>query len=487
MSLWGKPTSKSKLPVVRIEKVPVKKVTVEAPKVLPKRPNDRLIPKRATPSLSARSSSTSLRGSSPSSTPRKQAISRKRSPAYNRLESDSSDDSDASEDARQNKRQKVADLDAQDPTRRLIARKPFSERDSRDLIHARSIASLKLNFRRFFTDSDEVEVALQYPGSSVRERYELVYRNDCFDPIEEILGVVKEFGEFFVDGDMKDTLLNPDTGIYRKLERARNLKTFAGFKNAISLYNNAVQSLRSDGKLQESLEQKHSLPESLVVRIMTQAYDRAVSPKVDLLRKYENGTNEIYGELKSNLVYKILVETGITSKQVFVDLGSGVANVVLQAALQVGCESWGCEIMENACKLADAQKIEFEARCRLWGIQPGRARLERGDFMLNEKIRSALQRADVVLVNNEVFTPELNVSLVNLFLDLKEGCKIVSLKSFVPPNRKITSYNKYDPSNILEVEKKTYSTKSVSWKDEGGDYYVATKNSARLQQVEDSE
>lgn len=275
--------------------------------------------------------------------------------------------------------------------------------------------------------------------------------------------------------------MNPDNGIIRRLERAKNLRSLEGFRNGLDDYNAAVESLRDRGNIAATLDKKHSLPESLVVRIMTQTYDRAVSPKVDLLRKYENGTNEIYGELKSNLVYKILVETQITSKQVFVDLGSGVANVVLQAALQVGCESWGCEIMENACSLAEAQKAEFEARCRLWGLRPGLTRLEHGDFMMNDEIRGALQRADVVLVNNEVFTPELNVSLVNLFLDLKEGCKVVSLKSFVPQNRKISNYNNNDPSNILEVEKKTYSTKSVSWKDEGGDYYIATKDSSRLQ------
>lgn len=307
-----------------------------------------------------------------------------------------------------------------------------------------------------------------------------MFKKDSFDPVEEILGVIKEFTNYFLDPENSEPFLNPETGIIRRLERGRNLSSLEGFGKAIVDYNSAVETLRQRQDIARSLEKKHGIPESLVVRIMTQTYDRAVSPKVDLLRKYENGTNEIYGELKSNLVYKILVETQITSKQVFVDLGSGVANVVLQAALQVGCESWGCEIMENACSLAEAQKAEFEARCRLWGLQPGLTRLERGDFMVNEEIRATLQRADVVLVNNEVFTPELNVSLVNLFLDLKEGCKIVSLKSFVPENRKISNYNNNDPSNILDVVKKSYSTKSVSWKDEGGNYYIATKDSTRL-------
>ncbi|KFY48671.1 hypothetical protein V495_01131 [Pseudogymnoascus sp. VKM F-4514 (FW-929)] len=414
------------------------------------------------------------------------SISRKRSPVYQRIESDSSED-ESQESPPVNKRQRLTPGELDDPARSLPSRKQFSQIDSTLLIHAADIASHKLGYRAAFggTDLEEAPVGLQYPGSSIAERYELVFKKDSFDPVEEILGVIKDFTDFFLDDENAKPFVDPDTGIIRRLERARNLGSLEGFKSALIDYNSAVESLRLGKDIASILDKKHGVSESLVVRIMAQTYDRAVSPKVDLLRKYENGTNEIYGELKSNLVYKILAETKITSKQVFVDLGSGVANVVLQAALQVGCESWGCEIMENACSIAEAQKAEFEARCRLWGLQPGLTRLERGDFMVNEDIREALQRADVVLVNNEVFTPELNVSLVNLFLDLKEGCKIVSLKSFVPENRKISNYNNNDPSNILDVAKKAYSTKSVSWKDEGGNYYIATKDSTRLQSYGD--
>ncbi len=486
MSFWKKnpPSAKAKPPVIRYEKVPVKKTAVTTSTTRSSRTSTptRQISNRLSSNLVVRNNAPAT-GDTYSTTlsPKKHAVSRKRSPVYQRIESDSSDDE--SDDASIfNKRQRLSSHESlEDPDRSLRARKPFSQSDSKVLVHAADIAAVKLGFKPCFGKADDVSVSLRYPGSTIRERYDLVYRNDCFDPVEEIIGVFKEVGGFFAPLEAVDKFLNTDNGFIRKLERARNLKSMEEFRSALDAYNAVVEAMSKDDKSKALLDIKHSLPESLVVRIMTQTYDRAVSPKVDLLRKYDNGTNEVYGELKSNLVYKILVETGLTSKQVFVDLGSGVANVVLQAALQVGCESWGCEIMDNACSLADAQKAEFGARCRLWGIQPGPAKLRRGDFMVNEDIRGALQRADVVLVNNEVFTPELNVCLVNLFLDLKEGCKIVSLKSFVPPNRKITKYNNNDPSNILEVEKKTYSTKSVSWKDEGGDYYIATKNSKRLQ------
>lgn len=217
------------------------------------------------------------------------------------------------------------------------------------------------------------------------------------------------------------------------------------------------------------------LPRNLVAFILDQVYDRTVAPKVELLSKYENGTDYVYGELLHPFISKILVEqTKMTSDQVFVDLGSGVGNVCLQAALEIGCDSWGCEMMDNACNLAEAQTKEFGARCMLWGIKPGKVHLERGDFRRNTIIHDALKRADVVLVNNKAFTSQLNDDLVRMFLDLKPGCKIISLRSFVADFK--SSHNINDVgSTILDVEECAYPEGYVSWTNAGGPYFISTR------------
>jgi H3 lysine-79-specific histone-lysine N-methyltransferase len=148
--------------------------------------------------------------------------------------------------------------------------------------------------------------------------------------------------------------------------------------------------------------------------------------------------------------------------------------VVLQAALEIGCESWGCEMMENACNLGEAQKKEFDARCTLWGIKPGKAHLERGDFRHNQHILEALRRADVILVNNKAFTSSLNDDLTRMFLDLKPGAKIVSLKSFVAEKNNNHNINDVG-SRILDVEECTYPEGYVSWTNAGGSYFISTR------------
>jgi H3 lysine-79-specific histone-lysine N-methyltransferase len=79
-----------------------------------------------------------------------------------------------------------------------------------------------------------------------------------------------------------------------------------------------------------------------------------------------------------------------------------------------------------------------------------------------------------VLVNNKAFTPALNDDLVRMFLDLKKGCKVISLKSFVANSKSTHNINDVG-STILDVEEHTYPEGYVSWTNAGGDYYIATR------------
>ncbi|KAK9321430.1 histone methylation DOT1 [Lipomyces orientalis] len=214
--------------------------------------------------------------------------------------------------------------------------------------------------------------------------------------------------------------------------------------------------------------------------ILGHIYSRIVSPHVNELRKYTAFSNNVYGELLPKFVSRIFKELELSSDQVFVDLGSGVGNCVLQAALEIGCESYGCEMMEIAAELADKQAVEFQERLKLWGIKAGLVRLITGDFLKSDEIGEVLQKTDLLLVNNYAFDAELNGNLVHMFLDLRDGTKIVSLKSFVPPGHTITSHNVESPINLLQVDEREFFSGSVSWTDAPGKYYVSTIDRGRI-------
>lgn len=293
--------------------------------------------------------------------------------------------------------------------------------------------------------------------------------------VKEIITVVKYVADVYLDDDEAKPLTNRENGIIRRLERASSTAVwdYKAFKSAVSDFNDRLLMLYSDGTIAKNLKKTHDLPPDLVAFILNQIYERTVSQSVELLRKYENGTDFVYGELKHVFITDLLVRRlKMTSSQVFVDLGSGVGNVALQAALEIGCESWGCEIMENACNLAVAQKKEFTSRCRLWGLAPGKVRLLRGDFTQDTQVHEALKRADVVLVNNQAFTSKLNDTLVTMFLDLKQGCKIISLRNLVHDS----GHNINDVgTTILDVEHHRYPEGYVSWTDSPGTFCISTR------------
>ncbi|KAL8944725.1 MAG: hypothetical protein Q9216_000294 [Gyalolechia sp. 2 TL-2023] len=354
------------------------------------------------------------------------------------------------------------------------------------MVHAADFASLdKLpKYRLAFPEDSEFHaVALQYPSASQQEKFELVepVQSDDFKPLDDIKETLEVVVNHYMPATDASTFKDDSHGLLRRLKRAREKKDGALYTALIHEWNDIVIRLRCDGVFSEILDKLGPLDLRLIERILTQTYARTVSPRVSTLRQYENGTDNVYGELLPKFVSDIFRITGLGPEHVFVDLGSGVGNVVLQAALEIGCESWGCEIMENACVLASLQEQEFKARCRLWGIASGDINLQRGDFLENTTIHKALQKADVVLINNQAFTPTLNDHLTSHFLDLKEGCQVVSLKSFVPTGHKITSRNLNSAYNVLDVAEKHYYSACVSWTDAPGSYFISRKDSSGLQ------
>lgn len=79
------------------------------------------------------------------------------------------------------------------------------------------------------------------------------------------------------------------------------------------------------------------------------------------------------------------------------------------------------------------------------------------------------------------FTAALNDKLAYLFLDLPDNCFLVSLKPFLPPSFKLSSHNLNHPLAYLSQVKQQYKPGSVSWKMEGGNYFIARVERGRLE------
>lgn len=149
-----------------------------------------------------------------------------------------------------------------------------------------------------------------------------------------------------------------------------------------------------------------AIPEPVVIRIIEETYQRCIAPEMKKLKQYASFSSQVYGELMPKFVSDIVKQTRLTKGMRFVDLGSGVGNVVLQAALETGCDAYGIELMEGPATLAGLQHEQMRMRCRMWGIGMGDVVLKKGNMVEDECVAEWLREADVVLVNNFVFKEE---------------------------------------------------------------------------------
>lgn len=76
---------------------------------------------------------------------------------------------------------------------------------------------------------------------------------------------------------------------------------------------------------------------AMLKHILQQTYNQAVT-EPDKLNQYEPFSPEVYGETSYELVSKMIEEIQVTEDDVFLDLGSGVGQVVLQMAAATACK-----------------------------------------------------------------------------------------------------------------------------------------------------
>ncbi|CAG9796705.1 unnamed protein product [Diatraea saccharalis] len=218
----------------------------------------------------------------------------------------------------------------------------------------------------------------------------------------------------------------------------------------------------------------------LLKHILQQTYNQAVADP-DKLNQYEPFSPEVYGETSFELVCQMIDQIDITAEDVFVDLGSGVGQVVLQMAAATPCRiCFGVEKAEVPSKYAENMDLNFRMWMRWYGKKYGEYKLIKGDFLMDEH-REKINAATIVFVNNFAFGPNVDHQLKERFADLKDGAKIVSSKSFCPLNFRITDRNLSDIGTIMHVSEMSPLKGSVSWTGKPVSYYLHIIDRTKLE------
>ncbi|XP_067001599.2 histone-lysine N-methyltransferase, H3 lysine-79 specific [Anabrus simplex] len=259
-------------------------------------------------------------------------------------------------------------------------------------------------------------------------------------------------------------------------------RSYESMKNLCDRYNRAIDSivqLEKGTSLPAQRSNKHP-SRGLLRHILQQVYNQAVVDP-EKLNQYEPFSPEVYGETSYDLVCQMIDQIEITKDDIFVDLGSGVGQVVLQMAAATPCKiCFGVERAEVPSKYAEAMNFHFRKWMRWYGKKYSDYRLIKGDF-LNDEHREKIVSATIVFVNNFAFGPTVDHMLKERFADLKDGARIVSSKSFCPLNFRITDRNLSDIGTIMHVSEMTPLRGSVSWTNKPVSYYLHVIDRAKLE------
>lgn len=218
------------------------------------------------------------------------------------------------------------------------------------------------------------------------------------------------------------------------------------FVDMINQYNDILQSSKMNKRTMlknaNDLYIKRKLPKYFCNFICNYVYGRIVIPEAKKLSKYVGFSDKTYGELLPDFLSMVFDKCQLGYNSNFVDLGSGIGNTNYFASLIGNVSStFGCEIMENPSDLCVKYGDYFRKIMKLFGINihsEYNFSLKRS-FIDNEDVVKNLKQCDVLLLNNFIFSGDINIEATNLINNLPIGAKVIHLKPLMTMNKAAVS------------------------------------------------
>ena len=256
----------------------------------------------------------------------------------------------------------------------------ISKQSLRPAIHSVDVVRQNLKpYYEFTADKDPQKVTdeapletiqLVYPGEKAIETFPLVVPAKTaaghgeYNPVQDLYLTVQTIGQNCLNDKQREIAGDTRNGIIRSIVKYCHKKSPQQLKQAVLDFNKVMTGFKDDGAFEQNEIRGAAAKPPLVDHILEQAYCRSVAPSANLLNNYEGFSNNVYGEIKHSFVRELIKQADIQPHHIFLDMGSGIGNVVLQVAAECLCECYGIEIMEIPCELAKKQKAEFLSRMR---------------------------------------------------------------------------------------------------------------------------
>lgn len=168
------------------------------------------------------------------------------------------------------------------------------------------------------------------------------------------------------------------------------------------------------------------------------------------------GGESTYGEILPQSLDALFKEIGVTSKDVFVDLGSGTGKAVMYTYLTTPVKkSIGIELASTRHKLA----AEAAAALKKQGKIDRKRQLE---YIKNDFLVQDLSQATIVFINSVCYSEELLKKLINKLALNKQALHLISTKC-------LPQDTKFELKKTLQLP--------MSWNKTGCNVYIYYKAS----------
>ncbi|CAA91760.2 Histone-lysine N-methyltransferase, H3 lysine-79 specific [Caenorhabditis elegans] len=206
-------------------------------------------------------------------------------------------------------------------------------------------------------------------------------------------------------------------------------------------------------------------PRNLAISLGHIAYRFAI-PDANELRHYAAGSSTIYGEINLEQMASFVDELNIGPNDHFMDLGSGVGQLVsFVAAYAQTKKSVGVEIMPNLAQMARANEQFSKSLLRHFGKTVNPTRLVHGSFTSPDIVHEIQNEATVICVNNIKFSAELKLELKMILSKCADGTRIISSESIAPrPRSQNSTSSRVDEFVRISTERPLLLVESnTSW------------------------
>jgi len=235
---------------------------------------------------------------------------------------------------------------------------------------------------------------------------------------------------------------------------------------------------------EDVVEESSSSSSSLEVVTMTMPKRKRNKRQLSNVQK-----RAMYGRTKSEGMKNIIEMTNLKPHEIFLDIGHGLGNAVIQASFTIGCESRGIEVVPERCRMAELFRELMMERVEEIGMEESFCRPKIGKIELREgsvtnpQNQSFLTTADVVLVNNSdgIFgvrsgdmegKPTVDAYVAGIFAQLKPLSRLIAFHPLLGLGRSLEEENERRSMNGMDistdasfftVEKRILGKNVVSW------------------------